>query len=324
MAVLMKDNYGRRINYLRVSVTDLCNLRCKYCMPEEGVIQKPHNEILSLEEIYEIIKCSTELGIDKIRITGGEPLVRKGIISLIKKISDLDEIKDLAMTTNGSLLEKYVYDLKKAGLKRVNISLDTLNAEKYKEITRGGNLDVVLKGIEAANNANLTPIKINTVLIGGFNDDEIEKFAKLTIDYNIHIRFIELMPIGHASKWTKEKFISNDIVLKKLSNLIPLEEEQGVPAKYYKIPNSKGKIGLINPISSHFCTTCNRIRLTADGKIKPCLHSDKEIDIKTIIRNDKSKLKQTLKEAILGKPEKHHINDDGYKPIERDMFKIGG
>ena len=320
----MKDNYGRRINYLRVSVTDLCNLRCKYCMPKEGVIQKSHNEILSLEEIYEIIKCSTELGIDKIRITGGEPLVRKGIISLIKKISDLNEIKDLAITTNGVLLEKYAYNLKKAGLKRVNISLDTLNAEKYKEITRGGNLDSVLRGIEAANNADLNPIKINTVLIGGFNDDEIVKFANFTMDYNIHIRFIELMPIGHASKWTKEKFMSNDIVLKKLSNLVPLEEERGVPAKYYKLPNSKGKIGLINPISSHFCTTCNRIRLTADGKIKPCLHSDKEINIKAIIRNDKTKLKQILKEAILFKTEKHHINDNGYKPIERDMFKIGG
>ena len=320
----MNDKYGRKINYLRVSVTDLCNLRCKYCMPEEGVLRKSHNEILSLEEFYEIIKCSTELGIDKIRITGGEPLVRKGIVSLIKKISELGAIKDIAMTTNGLLLEKYAYDLKNAGLKRVNISLDTLNSEKFKEITRGGNLDKVLRGIEAANNVSLTPIKINTVLIGGFNDDEIEKFAQMTIDYNIHVRFIELMPIGHASKWTKEKFISNNTVLKKLPSLIPLEEEQGVPAKYYKLPNAKGKIGLINPISRHFCSTCNRIRLTADGKIKPCLHSDKEIDIKTIIRNDKSKLKEILTEAILQKPEKHHINDEGYKPIVRDMVKIGG
>lgn len=320
----MKDNFGRRINYLRVSVTDFCNLRCKYCMPEEGVIQKPHHEILSLEEIFEIIKCSTELGIDKIRITGGEPLVRKGIISLVEKISQLEEIKDLAITTNGVLLEKYAHDLKKAGLKRVNISLDTLNEVKYKEITRGGNLNNVIKGIEAANEVNLTPIKINTVLIGGFNDDEIVKFANLTMDYNIHVRFIELMPIGHASKWAEEKFLSNNIVLKKLPNLIPLEIERGVPAKYYKLPNAKGKIGLINPISNHFCTTCNRVRLTADGKIKPCLHSDKEIDIKTVIRNDKTKLKETLRRAILGKPAKHHINENGYKPIERDMFKIGG
>lgn len=320
----MIDNCGRKINYLRVSVTDLCNLRCKYCMPEEGVVQKTHNEILSLEEIYQIIECSSKLGIDKIRITGGEPLVRKGVTNLIERISKIEAIKDIAITTNGVLLSKYADDLKKAGVKRVNISLDTLDDKKFKEITRCGKLSDVLKGIEVALKVGLTPIKINTVLIGGFNDDEIEKLTDLTIDNEIDVRFIELMPIGHASKWSKEKFISNEIILDKIPGLISLPQEPGVTAKHYKIPNAKGKIGLISPISHEFCSACNRIRLTSDGKIKPCLHSDKEIDLKHIIRNDKSKLKETLENAILAKPNRHHINDEGYVPIERDMNNIGG
>lgn len=320
----MKDNYGRKINYLRVSVTDLCNLRCRYCMPKEGVKQKSHEEILTLEEIYDIIKCSSELGINKVRITGGEPLVRKGVISLIERISKIDKIKDIAMTTNGILLEKYAKELKKSGLKRVNISLDTLDSNKFKEITRGGNLEQVLKGIEVAEKEGLTPIKINTVLIGNFNDGEIDKFVELTLNKKIHVRFIELMPIGHASDWSKENFVSNETILKKFPKLIPLDNEDGVPARYYKMPGAKGKVGLINPISQHFCSTCNRIRLTADGKIKPCLHSDREIDIKKVIRNNKLNLKQTLQRAIFEKPQKHHICDDDYEPVVRDMNKIGG
>lgn len=319
----MKDTYGRNIRYLRVSVTDRCNLRCKYCMPEEGVCKKTHREMLSLEEIYRIIEASEEIGFDKIRITGGEPLVRKNIEWLIKKTADLEGIKDIAMTTNGILLAQNAEKLKNAGLNRVNISLDTLNPDKFKEITRGGNLSDVLKGIKAAIHYGLTPIKINTVLIGGFNDDEIEDLAEYTLNHDIHVRFIELMPIGHAADWTNEKFIPNEVVLEKLKDLIPLKTEDGSPAKIYKIPGAKGTIGLINPISQHFCSTCNRLRLTADGNLKPCLHSDKEIDVKGSLGH-KEEIKKIIVDTIEMKPREHHINDSDYKPITRDMNGIGG
>lgn len=319
----MIDSFEREISYLRVSVTDRCNLRCRYCMPEEGIDKKNHLDILTLEELYEIIEASEELGFNKIRITGGEPLVRKDIDWLIRKTSALKGIKDIAMTTNGILLAEYAEVLKNAGLNRVNISLDTMNSDKFSQITRGGDLSRVLKGIKAALEYELTPIKINTVLIGGFNDDEIEELAELTLNHDIQVRFIELMPIGHAANWTKDKFISNETVLEKLKDLIPLVSEPGTPAKYYKIPGAKGKIGLINPISQHFCSTCNRIRLTADGKLKPCLHSNQEIDVRGALGN-KEKIKEVIYSAITNKPQMHHINDKNYIPIVRDMSNIGG
>jgi cyclic pyranopterin phosphate synthase len=319
----MKDSHGRNIRYLRVSVTDRCNLRCKYCMPEEGVGKKKHLDILSLEEIYQIIEASEELGFDKIRLTGGEPLVRKNIEWLIKKTAALEGIKDISMTTNGILLADYAEKLKNAGLNRVNISLDTLNPEKFKAITRGGNLSDVLRGIEAAIHYGLTPIKINTVLIGGFNDDEIEELADYTMNHDIHVRFIELMPIGMSASWSNEKFISNETVLERLGNLVPLEMEPGSPSKEYRMHGAKGTIGLINPISQHFCSTCNRLRLTADGKLKPCLHSNKEIDVRKGLGN-KEEIKKIIVETIDIKPREHHINDKDYKPITRDMNGIGG
>ncbi len=207
----MKDLYGREINYLRISVTDLCNLRCQYCMPQSGVCKLEHKDVLTIEEFYEIASAFVSLGVKKIRITGGEPLVKSGIVELVEKISSLG-IEDLAMTTNGLLLPKYAEDLKKAGLNRVNISLDTLNPKKYSEITRGGDILKVLEGIEKAKEIGLTPIKINTVLIGGFNTDEIKNFVYITKEEDIDVRFIELMPIGEASDWAKEKFVSNNIV----------------------------------------------------------------------------------------------------------------
>jgi len=319
----MKDSYGRNIRYLRVSVTDRCNLRCMYCMPEEGVCKKEHLDMLSLEEIYQIIEASEDLGFDKVRITGGEPLVRKNIEWLIKKTEALEGIKDIAMTTNGILLAQNAEKLKNAGLNRVNISLDTLKPDKFKEITRGGNLSDVLEGIKAAIHYGLTPIKINTVLIGGFNDDEIEELAEYTLNHDIHVRFIELMPIGLSAGWSKEKFISNDVVLEKLKDLIPLKTEDGSPAKTYKIPGAKGTIGLINPISQHFCSTCNRLRLTADGKLKPCLHSNLEIDVKPALGNEEG-IKKIIVDTIDMKPREHHINDSNYEPITRDMNGIGG
>lgn len=319
----MKDRYGRKIEYLRVSVTDRCNLRCRYCMPEEGIIdKKSHYDMLTLEEIYDVVKACASLGINKVRITGGEPLTRKGITGLIEKISKIEGIKDIAMTTNGLLLKNYAKELKEAGLKRVNVSLDTLNEEKYKYITRFGSLKDVLGGMEEGKRVGLLPLKINVVLIGGFNDDEIEDFVKLTLDEDIIVRFIELMPIGQASSWARQNFIPNTIVLEKFKNLQPVpREDKSSPAQYYRLPNAKGMIGLINPISHQFCCNCNRLRLTADGKIKPCLHSNQEIDIKEAIKSGES-LEKTIIKAIWAKPSEHHLNDG--ESIKRDMMRIGG
>ncbi len=319
----MKDRYERKIEYLRVSVTDRCNLRCRYCMPKEGIEdKKPHRDILTLEEIYEIVKASTLLGIKKVRITGGEPLTRKGIPGLIKKISQLNSIKDIAMTTNGILLKTYARELKEAGLSRVNISLDTMNEEKYKYITRFGSLKDVLDGINESKKAGLLPIKINTVLIGGFNDDEIEDFVNLTINEDIHVRFIELMPIGQAANWAKENFAPNTLVLDKFASLKPIpREDKSSPAEYYKLPGARGTVGLINPISHQFCGNCNRIRLTADGKIKPCLHSDRELDVKEALRSGED-ITKIIESSIWVKPKMHHLNEG--ESIKRDMMRIGG
>jgi cyclic pyranopterin phosphate synthase len=293
-------------------------------MPEEGICKKEHDDMLSLEEIYEVVEACSELGISKVRITGGEPLVRKGLTGLVEKISNLPGIKELALTTNGVLLPRYAYELKAAGLSRVNISLDTMNAEKYSYITREGSLDDVMAGIDAAEKVGLLPIKLNTVLIGGFNDDEIENFVDLTLARSIDVRFIELMPIGQAGQWAKKHFISNGEILKRVPELQPIQSDDlSSPAKYYKLPGAKGKVGLINPISHTFCGSCNRIRLTADGKFKPCLHTETEIDIKEVLRRGDS-LKQVIQETILQKPAQHNLNCQNNKPIERDMYRIGG
>lgn len=326
----MKDELGRNINYLRISVTDRCNLRCRYCMPEEGIEKKCHLDMLSLEEMFEVVKACSSLGTDKIRITGGEPLVRKGLAGLVESISGLDTIKEIAMTTNGVLLAKYAAELKKAGLRRVNISLDTMNKDKYSYMTSGGDIRCVLEGIEKAKSVGLTPIKINTVLIKNFNEDEIENFVELTIKENIDVRFIELMPLGQASSWASEQYLPNSLVLERVKELIPAEETDiSSPAKYYRLPGAKGRVGFINPISHKFCGCCNRIRLTADGKLKPCLHSDMEIDVKKVLRgeNRESKqeaLKKAVMKAIMLKPEHHTLDDLGNEPIKRDMYRIGG
>ncbi len=318
----MKDSFGREINYLRVSLTDRCNLRCEYCMPEKGIEKLKHSDMLSLEDTYEVIKVFVELGVNKIRFTGGEPLVRLGIVDLISRVSNLEGVKEISMTTNGVLLEKYAKSLKDAGLKRVNISLDTLNEEKYREITRGGELHKVLNGIKAAKEAGLNPIKINTVLIGGFNDDEIPDLVNLTRDDDIHIRFIELMPIGEAARFAKERFIPNSKILEAVEGLKPIEaEDKSSPASYYRLPEAKGNVGIINPISCKFCRDCNRVRLTSTGMLKLCLHSDREIDLKQHL-HDKSELANVIKDAIYSKDEEHHLEDKKY--IVRNMNQIGG
>lgn len=318
----MKDQFGRKINYLRISVTDLCNLRCIYCMPKEGIPKIQHEDILSVEEIEEIVKVFVKLGVNKIRLTGGEPLVRKGILDIVERIGKLEGIRDFAMTTNGLLLKEYAKDLKALGLKRVNISLDTLDDKKYSSITRIGSLQRVMKGIEAAKEVGLTPIKINTVLVGGFNDDEIEDLVRLTEKEEIDVRFIELMPIGEAIKLKADHFLSNEIVLQRVPNLIKIDgEDPSSPAVYYKLPNGKGKIGLINPVSCKFCKNCNRVRLTSQGKLKLCLHSDVEIDLREALRRGQA-IEKIIMDAISKKPESHNLEDGVY--VSKKMYQIGG
>lgn len=319
----MKDAYGRIINYLRLSVTDLCNLRCQYCMPASGVKKMAHQDILTLEEIDEIVLAFVKLGITKVRITGGEPLARKGIITLIEKISQHQAVTDLALTTNGILLEEMAQDLKHAGLKRVNISLDSLDEKKYARMTRGGELSQVLRGITRAKEVGLGPIKLNVVLIGGFNDDEVEQFIRLTEDEEIDVRFIELMPIGEVAYWSQDHFLSNDYILNRIPSLRKIEtcETDSSPAKYYQLPGAKGRVGFISPISCKFCATCNRVRLTSEGKLKHCLHSDEEFDLKKVLRAGGS-LPEFIESALLKKPLEHFIEEGRF--IERNMIQVGG
>ncbi len=318
----MRDSFGRKINYLRISLTDRCNFRCVYCMPQKGIDDKLHHEdMLPLEDMYTLIKNFVELGIDKIRFTGGEPLVRKGIIDLVEKVGKLEGVRDLAMTTNGQLLKKMAAPLKKAGLNRVNISLDTLDPVKFREITRCGDLDAVLDGIEESINVGLTPVKINVVLIGGVNDNEIRDLIEFT-KRGIDVRFIELMPIGEAANFAKEKFVSTDLVLETVKELVPVErEDKSSPAAYYVLPGVEGKVGLINPISCKFCANCNRVRLTSTGKLKLCLHSNREIDLKSALQNNEN-IKEVIKNAIWTKEESHHLEDEQY--VIRNMHQIGG
>lgn len=309
---------------MRISVTDLCNLRCLYCMPEEGVYKKTHKDMLSFEEIVQIVEVAAELGIEKIRITGGEPLIKKGIVEFVEKLSQIEGIKEVTMTTNGLLLKDYAKALKQAGLKRVNISIDSLKPQKYAQITRGGNIYKVFDGIKEAMALGLRPIKLNIVVIGGYNEDEVVDFANLTKEDDIEVRFIELMPVGQAANWAKERFVSNDTIKDKIGSLIPLPHQMSSPAKYYKLPRAKGKIGFINPISSHFCGECNRIRLTSDGKLKPCLHSTEELDLLKIVRSDFSQMKKTIEKAILSKPQQHYLYTEDFTFGKRDMWEIGG
>ncbi|KPU26722.1 molybdenum cofactor biosynthesis protein MoeA [Caloranaerobacter sp. TR13] len=318
----MKDSFDREINYLRLSVTDLCNLRCRYCMPKNGICKLSHEDVLRIEELLEIVKVFESLGIQKVRLTGGEPLIRRGIIELVESIAKLEGIKDLAITTNGILLKKYAKSLKDAGLNRVNISIDTLRENKFSYITRGGKLKDVLEGIEAAKKVGLSPIKLNIVLIDGFNEDEIEDFAKITLTERIDVRFIELMPIGQVRDFAIEKFINNKIVLEKIPDLIRIpNSELHSPAVYYKIPNSKGRIGFINPISCKFCDSCNKVRVTSQGKLKLCLHSNEEIDLKTPLRQGKN-LRDIICEKVKNKPLSHNLEDGTC--INKNMVQIGG
>jgi len=316
------DNFNRKIEYLRISVTDRCNSRCKYCMPADGVEFKPHIDVLSFEEIEKIVKAFAKLGVKKIRLTGGEPLVRKNIVELVRKISKIDGIKEITMTTNGLLLKKYAKELKEAGLNRVNISIDTLNFDKYSEITRGSSLKDVLEGIDEAEKVGLAPIKLNTVLVNGFNDNEIVDLVELTKYKKFDVRFIELMTIGDTANWTRERYISNEIVLEKVKELKSVKKlDKSSPATYYQVPGYLGRVGLINPVSCGFCVDCNRVRLTSTGRLKLCLHSDVEYNLKKFLDSEET-LENELVKLIKEKPEKHKLNEG--VSIKKSMFQIGG
>lgn len=314
----MRDQFDREITYLRVSITDLCNLRCRYCMPE-GVCQKRHEDILSFEEIAEIVSAAAKLGVKKVRITGGEPLVRRGCVDLVRMVADIPGIEEVDMTTNGVLLSRYAGELKAAGLRRVNISLDSLDPEKYAQITGGGTLKSALDGIRAAFDAGLTPVKLNTVLIGGFNDDEITVFVDLTRDRPLELRFIELMPMG--GQFGKEAYVPGSRVLEAVPELREIPQDGGV-ARLYRLPEGLGRVGLISPLSRHFCGSCNRLRLTSEGRLKPCLHSNQEIPVRG---KHGQELLDILKTAVWEKPKMHgtldaeHLSEAG-----RTMNTIGG
>jgi len=325
------DTFERKIDYLRISVTDRCNLRCRYCMPAEGVPSVDHSQILSLEEVFRIARVAVALGVGKIRLTGGEPLVRKGLIPLIEKLCHLPQQPELTLTTNGLLLANQAQELKKAGLQRVNISLDTLHAERFEQMTRRPGLEKVLDGIRAAETAGLKPIKLNVVPIRGVNADEICDFARLTCDHDWQVRFIEFMPLSSGLDYAPEsRFPAAEILaeVQKLGQLTPLERKGPAgPARLYKIQGAMGVVGVIPAVSDHFCAECNRLRLTADGQLRPCLFSDHEIDVRTALRRGCSdeELALLLRTGVKEKPQQHHINDENaVKPSLRRMQGIGG
>jgi len=325
----LSDSFQRPINYLRISVTDRCNLRCIYCMPVEGIRLMSHGDVLTYEEINIIAKAAAELGINRIRITGGEPLARLGVPGLVHMIAQIDGIKDIALTTNGVLLARYATELKKAGLRRVNVSLDTLKQDKFEFITRSNeNLGDVLQGIEMAKSVGLNPVKINVVVMYGVNDDELLDFANKTINDGWHVRFIELMPSAGASTIASQ-FVPVSEMRKRLELLGKLEpclpSAGNGPAKYFRFPHTSGTVGFITPVSEHFCFHCNRLRLTADGKLRPCLLADYELDLKSPLRSDmpSAGIKKLIEEAVVNKPLRHHLAE-GYTPKDRPMTQVGG
>ena len=317
----MIDSYGRNITYMRLSVTELCNLRCRYCMPAEGICKKPHELMLTEDEMIQAVEVAAELGVTKLRITGGEPLVKKNIVSICRRAAQVEGIRDLAITTNGVLLPELGKDLKAAGVKRLNISLDTLDADKYAYITRIGTLEQAMAGIETAIGLGVEKVKLNAVLIGGFNDDEIKPLAELTRKYPVDMRFIEMMPMYDSGDFKEASFIPYTRVLEVLPELEKQEQDGGV-ASLYRLPGAQGNIGLISPINAHFCGSCNRIRLTSDGKLKPCLHSNAEYPIKGL---DKAGVLKQFEAAIMGKPQWHgELNAVERSKAGRNMNQIGG
>ena len=314
----MLDSCGRTIDYLRLSVTDLCNYRCQYCMPPEGIEKCAHSSILSLEELHEIAEACAASGVKKIRLTGGEPLVRRGIVDLCRMLRSVPGLEELCITTNGALLPQLAAPLREAGVDRLNISLDTLRPDRFAAMTRLGKLEDVLSGIQAAEDAGFSRLKLDVVYIGGFNDDEVSDFLNLTRTHPWEVRFIELMPMGPCAAWDRNCFLPVSRIPKQHPELQPIAPD-GV-ARRYQLPEAAGTVGLISPMSHQFCADCRRIRVTADGKLKGCLHSREELSLKGLHGND---LLAAIRRGILQKPDRHHLNQ---RPSDtpRNMNQIRG
>jgi cyclic pyranopterin phosphate synthase len=330
----MIDSHKRLINYLRVSITDRCNLRCIYCMPKEGLSLIGHDDILRYEEILRIVGEAVRMGISKVRITGGEPLARRGVVDFFRSLRSIDGLEDVSLTTNGILLGHYADDLVRAGMTRINISLDSLQPDRYASITRGGDLHAVLQGIKTVHTLGLAPIKINVVVIKGFNDDEVLDFARLTLDKPFQIRFIELMPLGTTYTHNGGRYLSNDIVKSRIEAVYGLRSLNGDgsnkdgPARLFRLSDGVGTVGFISPVSHHFCATCNRLRLTADGHLRACLLSDEETNLKEPLRTgctDRD-LHQLIEATLEFKPLRHHITEeqDHAGKCLKEMSAIGG
>lgn len=328
---MLVDTYGRQITYLRVSVTDRCNFRCVYCMPPEGVPLQPHHAIMRYEEIAEVVRVAAELGVKEVRLTGGEPLVRPDLAELIQMIHLIPGIEDISLTTNALLLDKMAASFAEAGLNRINVSLDTLDPVKFDRITRGGSFERTWQGIETAERCGLKPIKINMVVMRGVNDDELVEMAKLTLDRDWHVRFIELMPVKNQETWGND-FPSPQEMYFSVQEMLEIFEPMGIqavsrsvgqgPARVYRLPGAKGQIGFISPLGDHFCGDCNRLRLTADGNLRPCLLSDVEIPLVSTLRSGESIL-PVLQKAVSAKPLGHELSLQRV-PTGRCMRQIGG
>jgi cyclic pyranopterin phosphate synthase len=325
------DLYNRRINYLRISVIDRCNLRCVYCMPEHGLATLPQKEILTYEEICRIADYAVRNGITKIRITGGEPLIRKGVVGLIRRLGRIPGLVDISLTTNGTLLKGNARSLYEAGVRRINVSLDTLDSDRFRSITRRGTIDQVWEGIHAAEYVGFHPIKLNVVVLKGVNDDEIPDFVRLAIAKPYHVRFIEFMPTG-AGPYQKDRYLATGEIIRRVGEVakispLPPHINEG-PARRYRIEGGKGSLGFISSVSSHFCDTCNRLRLTADGRLRSCLFSDREINLKPVLRGGDKGMEERLKhlfhEALRSKPAGHRIHPGATPHLDRTMSGIGG
>ncbi|HSB51042.1 MAG TPA: GTP 3',8-cyclase MoaA [Dissulfurispiraceae bacterium] len=326
---MIRDTYERQIDYMRISVIDRCNLRCVYCMPTEGVQLIKHRDILTYEEIIRIVSVAAGLGVRKIRITGGEPLVRRNLPFLISSLNAVAGIEDISMTTNGVLLARHAESLAEAGLRRVNISLDSLRPDRFSEITRGGDIKTVLDGIHEAERLGLAPIKLNMVPVRGINDDEIEDFARLTMTTPYHVRFIEFMPIGPREMWSEERYVSTDEIKRRVSALGPLspvKARRSGPARYFRYDGAPGVVGFISPLTHHFCESCNRLRLTSDGKLRPCLFSETEIDLRSALRSGApdQEIERLLKLSVEIKPRGHTLDTERAVSRLRPMSRIGG
>lgn len=325
------DLHNRSIDYLRISVTDRCNLSCVYCKPRAGMKVVHHREILSYEEVLRLVALAVPLGITRVRVTGGEPLVRRGIVEFIASLNAQEGLEDISITTNGVLLEEMADGLSQAGKPRLNISLDSLNPHKFRKITGRDNYDRVWRGINRAEELGFFPLKINMVPVRGMNDDEVADFARLTLDRRFHVRFIEFMPIGADDRWHRDSCVPageiRSVIEREVGPLTPFTSENSAgPSDNYQLPDARGVIGFISPITRHFCKSCRRLRLTADGKIRPCLLSDSEIDLKSPLRGgcDDAELERLFRLALEIKPDRHYINETGQGCFQRTMSRIGG